>query len=95
MRYIGPPTAVVGITSSPLITAGTYLEVIRIQTLPSSTSNVWLRADGTDSVVQTGILVALGGGFVVFGREGLPIPTANITAVTDGDTPQTVLLAGS
>lgn len=93
--YVGAPSATVGITSGVLVAPGVYTKVLNIQTLPGSTNNVWLRPDGSAAAPNTGILVFAGGGSVSFGGPAYPLPTAPITAITDGSSPQVVLLSGS
>lgn len=94
MAYIGPPFATVGTTSAVLIPAGTYTRALTIQTAPNALTNVWLRADGTPAAPNTGILCQAAGGSVSFGGPQYPLPTGNITAITDGGGPQTVFLSG-
>jgi hypothetical protein len=94
LNYIGPHSATVGIASGVLIAAGTYTTALTIQTLPGSTGNIFLRADGSASVANTGMLIQAGGGARSFGAPGFPIPIGDITAITDAATPQTVLISG-
>ena len=81
-------------TSGSLVTAGQFTRVLQIQTLPTSTTNVWLNITGGAATVNSGICVASGGGSVIFGGPALPMPTAAITAITDGTSAQTVLIVG-
>lgn len=94
LTYSGAASATVGTSSATLITAGAYTRALQICTLRTSTTNVWLRADGTAVVAGTGIPVWAGGGCVSFGGPGMPIPSALITAITDSGSPQVVTLAG-
>lgn len=94
VAYKGPHSATVGTTSGVLIVAGTYTTALTIQTLPGSTGNVWLRPDASAAVANSGILVQGYGGSRSFGAPGFPIPAGNITAITDGGAPQTVLISG-
>jgi len=95
LGYATPDNASVGTTSGILITAGTYTRSLTICTLPTSTTNVWLNPRGATAIVSTGFPVFAGGGCVNFSSAGgAPIPSANITAITDAGTAQTVTLAG-
>lgn len=94
MTYAAPETAAVGTGSAILIPAGAFANRVTIATLPGSTTNVWLRPDGSPAVASTGICVKAGGNSVTFGVEALPLPTANITAITDAGAPQTVTIVG-
>jgi hypothetical protein len=94
MAYSGPGSATVGTSSGTLISAGAYTRVVTIQTLPGSTGNIFLRCDGTSAVVSTGQCIFAGGGSYTFGTPTSPMPTGNITAITDAGAPQTVLLSG-
>ena len=93
LTYTGNASATVGTSSGPLFTAGTYTRVVLICTLPGSTANVWLRLDGSAAAPSTGVVVNSGGGCTPIGPV-LPMPTATVTAITDGVTAQTVTLAG-
>src|ERR1700750_1276757 len=81
--YHGPWSATVGTTSGVLVAAGAYSTAFTIQTLPGSTGNIYLRPDGSAAVVQTGILIFAGGGSWTFGSLSNPLPTGNLTAITD------------
>lgn len=95
LTYTGPYSGVVGSGSAVLVASGTYKRTFTIQTLPSDTSNVWLRADGSTAVSGTGGLVQGGGGSYTFGgSNGAPLPTQNVTAISDGPSGQTVLITG-
>ena len=94
LAYSGASSATVGTTSAILIAAGTYTRILTICTLPTSTSNVWVRADGGTAASGTGLPVFAGGGCTTFGTQAQPLPTAAITAITDGSAAQTVTLSG-
>lgn len=92
--YTGGAVASVGITTGVLVTAGQYKRALVITSLPGSINPVWLRADGQNAVIRTGILLAPNGGSVVFGNAAFPIPTAAINAITEGASAVNVTLAG-
>jgi len=94
LAYIGPHALTVQITSALLIAAGTHTTALTIQTLPGDPGNVWLRLDGSNAAPNTGVLVSGYGGSRSFGAPGFPVPSGNITAITDGGVPQTVLVSG-
>lgn len=94
LAYNGTHSATIGTSSAVLFTPGTFTRVVTIATLPGSTTNVWLRTDGTASVVGTGALVQAGGGSYTFGTPDAPMPTANVTAITDSGSSQVVLING-
>jgi len=94
LQYVPPYSATVGTSSGVLIAAGSYSTAFTIQTLPGSSGNIWLRPDGSNALVNTGILVSGYGGSRSFGAPGFPLPAGNLTAVTDAGTPQTVLISG-
>jgi hypothetical protein len=94
LSYIEPSFGFVGNISAVLVAAGTYSRALTIQTLPGSTSNVWLRLDGSIAASETGCLVAASGGIYTFGTNAAPLPTGNITAISDGLGGQTVLISG-
>jgi hypothetical protein len=94
VAYSGPTSASVGTSSGTLITAAAYTRAVQICTLPTSTSNVWLRLDGGTAAPNVGVPVWGGGGCTSIGTPALPMPTGNITAITDGGSSQTVTLAG-
>jgi hypothetical protein len=94
VTYAGSPSASVGTTSGTLVTAGAYTTILEVCTLPGSIANVWLRPDGGTAAPNQGIPVFANGGCTSFGTPALPIPTANINAMTDGGVAQTVTLAG-
>jgi hypothetical protein len=84
----------VGTTSGVLITGGTYTKSLLICALQNSTANVWLNVVGGTAVAAQGIELGAGGGCALFGSTALPVPTANITAITDGGSAQTVTVSG-
>lgn len=94
LTYIGPASASVGTASAVLVPAGTYARTWRVCTLPASTTNVWLRPDGSAAVVGTGDSAASGGGCFLYGTPSAPLPAASVTAITDAGTAQAVTLAG-
>lgn len=94
LAYSGTSSGTVGLTSGVLVTAGAFTRVLTVQTLPASTCNTWLQPGGGAAVVGAGALVQGGGGAYTFGTAGAPLPTTNITAITDCVSPQTVLLVG-
>lgn len=94
LTYQNPAPATVSTTSEVLVTAGQFSRSLTIATLPGSTTSVWLNPSGELAIVGSGHLVAADGGSFTFGSAGTPIPTGPITAITDGDTPQPVALAG-
>jgi hypothetical protein len=94
LAYSPMVSGTAGVASATLIPAGTFVRVARIQTLPGSTSNVWLRPDGGVAAPGTGVLVAANGGAFTFGTDAAPMPIAAITAITDGVAPQPVLIVG-
>lgn len=94
LAYGGSASASVATSSGTLVTAGAYKVALQICTLPTSTSNVWLRPDGGTAAANTGVPVYAGGGCTTFGTMAQPMPTAAITAITDGSAAQTVTLSG-
>jgi hypothetical protein len=94
LTYTASTSASVGTTSGTLFAAGAYTRVVNVCTLPTSTTNVWLNPLGTAATANSGLLVFAGGGCVPFGTPGVPMPTAAVTAITDGGVAQTVVLAG-
>lgn len=94
LAYGGPTSGTVGTSSGVLVTAGAFRQVLTVQTLPGSTCNTWLAPAGGTAAVNAGALVQGGGGAFTFGTPAAPLPTANITAITDCGSPQTVLLVG-
>ena len=94
LTYSGAASATAGTSSATLIAAGAYTRILTICTLPTSSSNVWVRADGGTAASGTGLPIYAGGGCTTFGTQAQPMPTAAITAITDGTASQTVTLAG-
>lgn len=94
LLYTGGAVATIGVTTGLLVAAGQYKRALVITSLPGSTNPAWLRADGQNAVIRTGILLAPNGGSVVFGNSAFPIPTANIMAITEGASSVNVALAG-
>ena len=94
LAYSGSASATVGTSSGVLFAPGTYSRMVQVCTLPASTANVWLRLDGSAAAANTGVVVQSGGGCAYIGPAFLPLPTANVTAITDGGVSQTVTLAG-
>lgn len=94
LTYGSTVTGTVGTGSSTLVAAGTFARTLLISTLPTSTTNVWLNPSGGAAAVGSGLMVAAGGGSVVFGTQAQPMPTGNITAITDGGSSQPVALCG-
>ena len=94
LTYSGPATLTVNTTSGVLIASGAYTRSVTIQTLPNSTGNIFLRSDGSAAVVNTGQCCIAGGGAYTWGTDAVPLPTGNITAITDGGTSQTIMVAG-
>lgn len=94
LTYEGPGVLTVGVASGVLITPGTYARTMTIQTLPGSTNNVFLRNDGSPAAVNTGAMCKAAGGTFTWGTTGMPLPTGNITAITDAGAPQTVMITG-
>lgn len=94
LTYSDASSGSVGTASGTLVTAGAYLRTLTMCTLPTSSANVWLRPDGGTAAPGTGLPIYAGGGCITFGTQGLPMPTAAITAITDGVSAQTVTLAG-
>lgn len=84
----------VGTTSGVLVAAGGCGRSLIVGTQPGSTSNVWLNVAGGEAAVGSGIMMGRGGGSFSFGGAGAPIPTAQINAITDGVSAQSVWLAG-
>lgn len=93
MAYSGAPAGTAQLTSGRLVQAGTYTRTFTITTLPSSTSNVWLNPNGAAAVNEWGF-VAAGGGSFTFGTKSYPLPVGDLMAITDGVSPQTVLISG-
>ena len=94
MTYGGSASATVGTSSGTLFAAGAYIRTVLVCTLPSSAANVWLRLDGGAAATNAGVPVFAGGGCTTIGTAALPMPTAAVTAITDGASSQTVTLAG-
>lgn len=94
IAYTASTTGTVGTSSGTLVAAGTYGGVLQICTLPTSTTNVWLNIVGGTAVANSGMPVAAGGGCAYFGPGGPPVPTAAITAITDGAVSQDVAVMG-
>lgn len=94
LSYTGPFSGFVGSGSAVLVASGTYRRTFTVQTLPGSTSNVWLRPDGSTAASGTGCLAQAGGGAYTFGTNAAPLPTANVTAISDGPSGQAVLISG-
>jgi hypothetical protein len=94
LSYAEPSSGFVGSGSAVLVASGTYSRTFTVQTLPNSTTNVWLRPDGSTAVPNTGCLVQAGGGAYTFGTNAAPLPTANVTAVSDNSGGQAVLISG-
>jgi len=94
LTYLPSTSISVGTTSGQFLASGVYTRVLEICTLPSSTSNVWIDPSGGTAAVGSGLLVAAGGGCLNFGGVVLPIPTAAITAITDGSSAQSVSVGG-
>ena len=81
-----PDSYSVGTSSAQLFAAGAYSNVAFLRTLTSQSCNVWLNIHGGTAAVGTGIEVTSAGGWVSFGSEGLPIPTAAVFAISDNGT---------
>jgi hypothetical protein len=94
LAYSGPASATVGTSSGVLFAQGAYSRLVQVCTLLSSTANVWLRLDGGVAAANAGVAVPAGGGCAYLGPAFLPLPTANVTAITDGGVSQTVTLTG-
>lgn len=92
--YTEASSASVGVASGTIVAAGAFKTIVRIATLPGSTTNVWLHPDGTPAIVGTGDCVLAGGGSFAYGTEDAPMPAGNITAITDSGAPQTVTITG-
>lgn len=84
----------VGTTSNVLIPSGAFSTTVTIQTQPGSTGNIWLRPDGSVAVSGSGPYIFAGGGSYTFGTPAVPMPTADITAITDAGVPQKVSISG-
>jgi hypothetical protein len=95
VAYSSSGSSSVGTTSGTLATAGQFKFALQIATLPASTANIWLNPTGGAAVVGSGLLLSAGGGSINFGAQALPMPTAAITAITDGASSQNVALAGA
>ncbi len=94
LTYITSASASVGTSSGQIAAAGVYTRTFQVCTLPTATTNVWINSTGAAAVVGSGIPVYFGGGCAFFGPNGLPVPTAAITAITDGGIAQTVSITG-
>lgn len=94
LSYSASTSGTVATTSGTLITAGTFVHVLQICTTLASTTNIYLNPTGAAAVVGAGLPVYAGGRCINFGTQALPIPTANITAITDGVSSQAAIYAG-
>jgi hypothetical protein len=97
VTYAAPPSASVGTTSAVLIAAGTYKQVIQIQTLPSGTCDVFFNPAGGTAIAGQGAAAEApsGGGSFLFSATGpVPLPTGNLTAITDGSGACPVMILG-
>ena len=94
VAYGSVDTASAGTTSGTLFTAGQFTKFLQICTQIGSTANVFLNVHGGAAVVNAGIPIKGGGGCVNFGTAALPIPSGAIAAITDGGSPQSLLVAG-
>lgn len=94
LAYTLSSSGTVGVGSGTLLAAGAVVQSLVVQTLIGSTSNVFLNPTGGAATVNSGIQVYGGGGSVVFGPGGYPVPTGAITAITDGTGSQVVTLVG-
>jgi hypothetical protein len=94
LNYQNTEPVTVGTSSAVLVAAGQFRRSLVVQTLPGSTTNVWLNPSGAPAVVGSGCLVSAGGGSFTFGSIEVPMPAGEITAITDGETAQGVALAG-
>lgn len=93
LAYTSSTSGVAGTTSGTLITAGQY-RLVKVCTLFSSTTNVWLNLAGGAAVVNSGLGIPAGGGCKTLGAPDTPAPTSAVTAITDGVSGQTVTITG-
>jgi hypothetical protein len=93
LAYTASTTGSAGTSSGTLITAAQY-HLVKICTLFSSTSNVWLGMTGGTAAVGSGLGIPAGGGCKTLGSADTPMPTSAITAITDGGSAQTVTIVG-
>jgi hypothetical protein len=94
LAYQNPALGTANTSSGVLVTAGQFARSVTISTLPTSTTNVWLNPSGQSAIAGSGACVLAGGGSYTFGGAEAPMPTANITAITDGAAAQTVTIVG-
>ena len=80
-------------TSGVLVAAGAVTRSLTITTPQAGSANVWLNVTGAAAVVGQGLVIWAGGSPITFGGSDLPIPTAQISAISDGAS-VTVMLAG-
>lgn len=94
LTYSPIVSGTVGTTSNVLVPSGTFTTTFTIQTQPGSTGNIWMRPDGSVAVSGAGPYVFAGGGSYTFGTAAVPLPTADLTAVTDAGVAQKVSISG-
>jgi hypothetical protein len=94
LAYTTSSSGIAGVASGPLIAAGQFNRTVTMTTLPASVTNVWLNPTGGPAVIGTGHCVFAGGGSFTYGTLQYPMPTAAISAITDGGAAQSVAIAG-
>ncbi len=94
LSYTVCTTGTVGAATGTLTNAGTLTGSLTITSPVSSTANVWLNPTGGSAVVGAGHLVAAGGGSFTYGGPGVPLPSGNITAISDNGTVVVALAGG-
>jgi hypothetical protein len=67
---------------------------VKLCTLFSSTSNVWLNLTGGTAVMNAGLGIPAGGGCKTLGAPDTPLPTGSVSAITDGAASQPLAYTG-
>lgn len=93
LAYTICTSALVTAASGVLVAAGAVTRSLTITTPQAGGANIWLNVTGGAAVVGQGLVIWAGGSPITFGGSELPIPTAQISAISDGAS-VTVMLAG-
>jgi hypothetical protein len=84
LTYQAPQVATVAPSSTSIVTAGAFVSLIVLHLSSPANATVWLNPSGGAAVVGQGIPLIAGAPPVTFGTPSLPLPTAAITAISEG-----------
>jgi hypothetical protein len=93
LAYTVSESVTVTATSGIAVPAGTCTTTLTLQNT-DSVHNIWINPTGGAAVVGAGCLISAGGGSYTFGGIANPVPTSNITAISDGGSPNLAVMGG-